>query len=345
MTTETEEQNARTGIVAMQAAVRGHQVRKRLHEVKAVTSIQKYTRKYIAHRDFVKKRTSATLMQAAVRGHQVRAIKGEEALQLAAVATTQVSIESDSQQKTKKLGGSEIRGFIRSQFMVDLKGFEASKDTFLSGGVRKATFFFWQDSNSGDNTYIALANDYDYQEIAQGIKYLQSGEQSVAIVLSKIKEHLETICRGTGGSTQILIPLQQLDKEHWTLLEIVLGPSNKSGGRTNTIAKCYDSKGWASNSNFVDFWVNARRIVYVKSCVNEQFGVDIEWIREGKQGVIDGHNCGRYTLIKMGQLLRVKNAPDSIDGINRVLATRKLYNRQLADVPDAQQKTLQSTET
>ena len=45
VTTETEEQNARIGIVVMQAAVRGHQVRKRLHEVKAVTSIQKYTRK------------------------------------------------------------------------------------------------------------------------------------------------------------------------------------------------------------------------------------------------------------------------------------------------------------
>jgi len=221
----------------------------------------------------------------------------------------------------KRLASTHMRGFIESQFMTFLKGFKESEDTFSRGGIVKHTFFFREDDTSGDRTYIALANDYP--EDGQSIKYVGSGEQSISIVLSAIKNDLEK-AQDNGSNTQILIPLQQITKEHWVLLEIVLRSDNKPTSNTDMItAQCYDSKGKVSGSYWHDSLLgsNRRRIDYVNACVKEQFDVNTEWIYEGTQAHRDDHNCGRHTLIKMGALLRLKNALGSIEGINKILTS------------------------
>lgn len=220
----------------------------------------------------------------------------------------------------KRLASAHMRGFIESQFMTCLQGFKESEDIFSRGGVVKHTFFFREDDISGDRTYIALANDYQADD--QSIKYVESGEQSISIVLNEIKNDLEKT-QDNGSNTQIFIPLQQIAKEHWVLLEIVLRPDNKSASSTDTItAQCYDSKVKVSGSHWNDSWLgsNRPRIDYVNACVKEQFDVDTEWIYEGTQAHLDDHNCGRYTLIKMGTLFRLESASKSIEEINEILA-------------------------
>lgn len=219
----------------------------------------------------------------------------------------------------ERLASTHMRGFIESQFMTCLEGFKESEDAFSSGGVMKHTFFFREDDVSGDRTYIALANDYPEDD--QNTKYVKSGEQSISRVLNEIKNDLDR-AQNNSVNTQILIPLQQIDKEHWILLEIVLkpgnGPESNTGGTTT--AQCYDPKTWISGSNLVDWWINPQRMNYVNDCVKEQFSVDTVWMRQGVQAIGDNHNCGRYTLIEMGSLLRLENAPQSLKEINEILA-------------------------
>ena len=69
--------------------------------------------------------------------------------------------------------------------------------------------------------YVALARNREPGDL----KTQKSGEQSICTVLQEIKNDLEN--DDCNGVTKTLVPLQQLDKMHWTLLEITSPPSRE----------------------------------------------------------------------------------------------------------------------
>ena len=69
--------------------------------------------------------------------------------------------------------------------------------------------------------YVALARNREPGDL----KTQKSGVQSICTVLQEIKNDLEN--DDCNGVTKTLMPLQQLDKKHWTLLEITSPPSRE----------------------------------------------------------------------------------------------------------------------
>lgn len=46
--------------------------------------------------------------------------------------------------------------------------------------------------------------------------------------------------------------------------------------------------------------------------------VDYQYLKT--QGLFDHYNCGRYVLLKLGELLELENAPKTIEDINKILS-------------------------
>lgn len=81
----------------------------------------------------------------------------------------------------------------------------------------------------------------------------------------------------------------------------------------------YDSKSWFSGSHTKDSWTlgGSER---VGNAVKERFSAEkVEMKYEGTQKLPDTHNCGRYTLIKLANLLNLKSDPLSLEDINQSL--------------------------
>jgi hypothetical protein len=226
----------------------------------------------------------------------------------------------------ERLKSEHMRSFIRNNFIPTSADnpFKSVEKTFQRGGLTKSVFWS-QESTSGTMTYVALAND---QEESQSNAYKQSGEQSLLIVLKEIKSH---IAMTKKYSFRILIPLQQIDKEHWTLLAIISDPNNKSKNNASTItATHYDSKAMLSASGakdnihslscFFSQKISNSGISYVQTCVKKCFEAEMKKEYTGKQILSDSINCGRYTLLKLGELLNLANAPRSKDEINAIFS-------------------------
>lgn len=121
--------------------------------------------------------------------------------------------DEESGRSTVIIPSQRLNSAAMRKYIVTALDFEASEETFETGGVKRPVFFHKkEDGKPTKRTYIALANNRD-----PGDRESQtSGEQSISIVLQTIKDDLGS----HKGMTRILIPLQQIGKEHWTLLTI-----------------------------------------------------------------------------------------------------------------------------
>ena len=196
--------------------------------------------------------------------------------------------------------------------VIETFGFKESGETFQTGGVERSVFFYKEeeDCNLTKRTYIALAHDEEPD--ASNVQF--SGERSIQTVLQTITTHLQH--RDNEGTTNILIPLQQIRKGHWTLLAI----NTQASGTGPTTATHYDSKGRFSASRAKDMLASKaqRRITkWVQGAFSTKNKVKFEYC--GEQGMLDFHNCGRYVLIKLWGLLDPGATKLSIDDINKSL--------------------------
>jgi hypothetical protein len=135
-------------------------------------------------------------------------------------------------------------------------------------------------------------------------------------VLKDIKTHLESKTENNEAFIKILIPLQQIDKKHWTLLAIDLSVLTAN----NETATHDDSKGLISRSYIRDISAPAS-MDRIKKWVQNSFPnikeVDCQYCNA--QGLWDSHNCGRYTLIKLYSLLNPKAQGLFLEAINKLL--------------------------
>jgi hypothetical protein len=206
---------------------------------------------------------------------------------------------------TALLASAALRQYITKK----LPDFKAAKDTFEVGGVNRPVSFYKEkeDVHPKERKYIALAHDKE----ENNPEAQTSGERSLSIVLKDIKTHLESKTGNNEASIKILIPLQQIRKKHWTLLEIDL--SNQS-------ATHYDSKGICSAS-FLKDQSTSKIKQRIKEWVKEVFPNvgEVDFKYDNTQGLCDNHNCGRYTLIKLHSLLNPEAKILSLDDINKSL--------------------------
>jgi IQ calmodulin-binding motif len=205
----------------------------------------------------------------------------------------------------KRLDSSDMRYVITT-----LVGVSQSQDTFDSGGVCKNNFFSKNDSASGQKTYISLAHD----EKGTDIQRTQCGERSISEVLAEIKKLIHDQVKDSIQNSQILILLQQLKKAHWTLLEINTNPLS---------AKNHDSKAFISFSRMVDWW---DKELAVECAVKKEFEVIMEYKYSGTQRIQDHHNCGRYALMRLQDLIGLTTLDESkkgLEGINQILCGQK----------------------
>jgi IQ calmodulin-binding motif len=209
------------------------------------------------------------------------------------------------------LASSEMRKYITTE----LPYFTASADTFSTGGTERPLFLY------KENVYIALAHNKETGDS----KACTSGEESLSKVLEAIKKHLDSKTENNEAPIKILIPLQQISKAHWTLLEINM--SSLTG--SDATATHYDSKGQVSLSHLRDVvcpkakrriteWVQ-QYFPYVKKVSFEYDGVQH-----------DRHNCGRYTLIKLRSFLNPEAQRLSLADINKSLHGEAQTNGQAA---------------
>ena len=200
--------------------------------------------------------------------------------------------------------------------VIETFGFKESGETFQTGGVERSVFFYKEeeDCNLTKRTYIALAHD----EEPDASNVQLSGERSIQTVLQTITTHLQH--RDNEGTTNILIPLQQISKGHWTLLAITSKPSGKpESNKLSVTATHYDSKGQFSLSHIIDI-MTPQGLERIKNAVKEYFSTKtVKCKYVGTQGLLDHHNCGRYVLIKLRGLLDPGATKLSIDDINRSL--------------------------
>jgi hypothetical protein len=201
--------------------------------------------------------------------------------------------------------------------VIDTFHFKESRDIFETGCVERSVFFYKEedDENSTKRTYIALAHN----KKPNHSKAQRSGEQSIQIVLRQIKDHLSD--RSNQGTTNIFIPLQGIINKHWTLLAITLKPSGTpDSNKLSVTATHYDPKGRLSAS-YVKNAVTSYAPERIKNAVERYFHtktVNYEYL--GTQGLLDHHNCGRYVLLKLGELLKLDTAPKTIEDINKILS-------------------------
>ena len=195
--------------------------------------------------------------------------------------------------------------------------FEAATNTFEVGVFNRPVFFY----SPTQRTYIALAHNKgpDDSDACKG------GEQSISKVLEEVKSHLESE-EDSNEETKLFIPLQQIDRKHWTLLEIILGPgtTSENGARTVT-AKHYDSKGRSSQyvADLVLAFFGKSEYSYLEECLKNHFPkVEVEYKYLGNQNLWDCRNCGRYTLINLYSLINPSDSTLSPEDINQILAGR-----------------------
>jgi len=210
-------------------------------------------------------------------------------------------------------------------------GFEASKKNFKCGGVEKNLFFYKQDNNSKEKTYIAFAHN----EESGHFTAQRGGERSISEVLEEIKNSLEEDKEKKITKFKILIPLQQISKGHWTLLEIRSTPSTTPEKNVSPLcATHYDSKGFMTASFFKDFLLpearkGRQRVEEAVKILGE--GTKVTHRYKGTQGTLDHHNCGRYVLLQLGKLLELKSAPQTIADINKILSGAKKDEQSATD--------------
>jgi hypothetical protein len=210
-------------------------------------------------------------------------------------------------QPTARLNSGTMRECIKK-----LGEFKESELTFESGGVTKPAFFYEKNSNSGEKTYVALACNKE-----PGDRNAQcSGEQSISIVLQNIIDDLNK--DKNTSNAKILIPLQQIGKQHWTLLAIMLTKKESTSGNDEYTAEAthYDSKGLLNKTR--DLWSVGKK--YVDKCVKDNFpDATVEYKYSGEQGLLDHHNCGRYTLIKLLALINSDQPHKKLATINDMI--------------------------
>lgn len=193
--------------------------------------------------------------------------------------------------KISRLGSAEMRNYIKKL------NFSPSEGQFESGGVMKENFFYKK--GGGESIYIAPANDI----VDNGSRdYTLSGERNIDEVITEIISDLQNdgAENGLKNQVKILIPLQQNNKAHWTLLEITL--KIQSGTDRHTITSThYDSKSQYTGV-FVD-WLKSTSD-YISNTITKHFNdIELRYIYSGKQGVFDHVNCGRFTACKMTKFL------------------------------------------
>ena len=185
--------------------------------------------------------------------------------------------------------------------------FEAATNTFEVGVFNRPVFFY----SPTQRTYIALAHNKG----PNNSKACKGGEQSISKVLEEVKSHLESE-EDSNEETKLFIPLQQIDRKHWTLLEIILGPgtTSENGARTVT-ATHYDSKSrWSQRKS---------EYSYLEECLKNHFPeVKVKYEYLSTQSLWDCHNCGRYTLINLYSLINPSGRTLSLEDINQILAGR-----------------------
>jgi len=208
----------------------------------------------------------------------------------------------------EKLKATEMRSFIETTLDQAIR---KSDDTFEMGGVSRPRFYYIKDDRKKRITYIALANDSKANN--QDIKYMQSGEQSLSIILNDIKTH---VSENKYLGYRILIPLQQISRKHWTLLDADLS----TGAITH-----YDSKGKIGNE-LANLW-HSDGITFVKETLRESFPELVYKAKNtGKQSLLDDHNCGRYTLLKLLELLNPSTGIKSLKDINKIFDSQTAHN-------------------
>ena len=190
-------------------------------------------------------------------------------------------------------------------------GLLESKNKFENGGIQKPVFLYKEDSNSGKKTYIALAYNRDPSDLEAQC----SGEQSISTVLENIKEDLAK--NNNRNNAKILIPLQQIGKKHWTLLAITLTKKDAPSENNEYTAEAthYDSK---SQQNALRDW-RSKGKKYVDEQVKNHFSAKVAYKYEGTQGLLDSHNCGRYTLIKLLALINLDQPRKELAAINDMI--------------------------
>ena len=255
-------------------------------------------------------------------------------------ATLSVNLESTSDENSsvkvkggypvllpeERLNSSHMRTFI-SQL-----GFRESEGTFPVGTSKKCKFFYKKGDSSQGKVYIALAHNKE-----KGHAEAQtSGENSLSTVLEKIKKDIEKnlITNETDNSKapiKLLIPLQQISKKHWVLLELEVDISSLTAGKATV--KHYDPKGKFSVSCAKDYWTSeARKRIKkwvqatFKDTREEDFKIP-EYTR--KQGASDSINCGRYVLKKLFELLKQENHVMSIKDVNSIKDVDAIINGEM----------------
>ncbi len=134
-------------------------------------------------------------------------------------------------------------------------------------------------------------------------------------MLQAIKKELGRI--NNNSKTKILIPLQQIGKTHWTLLAITLTKKDAPSENNTYTAEAthYDSKGIINKARDA----SSKGKKYVDEQVKNHFSAKVNYKYEGTQGLIDSHNCGRYTLTKLLALINPEENPKTIEDINRMI--------------------------
>jgi myosin heavy subunit len=214
------------------------------------------------------------------------------------------------------LTSSHMRQFIEKYHFT--AEFEKSEKKFKVGGsTPKCTFYYKQDDELKHCIYIACANDSAEENYTTS--YITSGEQSIDIVLKAVQEHYKEM---ENYHKRIFILLQQLSREHWTILNI-----NVNLDRHNTSAIHYDSRGkfvstCANTFNAFSNLLRDKEKQSGNSCIETTlqncFSKDVyQSEATGTQKFWDNHNCGRYALLKLINLLEPDPSIKSIDEINQ----------------------------
>ncbi len=225
-----------------------------------------------------------------------------------------------------RLSSMHMRGYITKNF----PDFAPSVDSFEAGGIRKPIFFCKEDvGRRKEKVYIAFAHNQENDSE----QALTSGEESLQTVLEYIKRDLKDENRNPKAPIRLLIPLQQIRKEHWTLLEIKIASLLES----HAAATHYDSKGKRSFSYARDFRpmsnAPARINTWVREFLDNRNGSKkkvVAFKYDGVQPFIDSKNCGRFVLIKLHSLLDPGAQRLSIDDINKVLNAEAQTSAQAA---------------
>ncbi len=153
-------------------------------------------------------------------------------------------------------------------------------------------------------TYVALANTS--KEGGTSREALQSGEQSIHTILKEIKDNFDKTSE--LASSKILVPLQQLGREHWVLLAIETKKQESDIASMNTqpqtTATYHDSKDAIIGT--MRNWGDGESMATIEEAVKGHFGSDIQVRREysGKQVWFDNNNCGRHTLEKLVEIMK-----------------------------------------